>query len=59
MYAKCPRCNEVLDYIGTYTSGTYGDVHYEFVWGECPKCNQRYKWTECYKFDGIEDLEEE
>ena len=59
MYAKCPRCNEVLDYIDTYTSGTYGDVHYEFVWGECPKCNQRYKWTECYKFDGIEDLEEE
>lgn len=59
MEAKCPRCNEELNYIDTYDSDTCGDVHFEFVWGECPKCKRRYKWAECYKFDGIADLEEE
>lgn len=59
MYVKCPRCNKEIEYIDNYDSETYDDVHYEFVWGECPKCKRRYKWTECFKFDSIQDLEEE
>lgn len=56
---NCPHCfvdveyDEIIDYY-------YDDTYHDSKWtGHCPTCHKKFVWHEIYRFDRIEELEEE
>lgn len=56
---KCPDCDFYLDYDDKLDDGFDGSFYSSLCEGHCPECGKKFRWKEIYKFDRIEEFEEE
>ena len=55
---KCPNCDSCLDY-GDKVNDEFDGSFYISIWeGHCPECGKKFRWSEIYEFNCIEDFEE-
>ena len=54
----CPNCGREFYSHETLDTEWFHNKYYDYMIGDCPNCGKRYRWTEVYKFDRVEDVEE-
>jgi hypothetical protein len=54
----CPYCGCNLTFFEHYDCYDEEDQALLFADGDCPQCYREYRWTDVYKLNRFEDLEE-
>lgn len=55
---SCPHCGCTLIFFEHYDCYDDADEMLCFADGYCPQCRREYRWTDVYKLNRFEDLEE-
>jgi len=54
----CPICGEEVFPMETINTEVSDNFYYEYLEGRCLGCYKKWRWTEAFKFDHIQEVEE-